>query len=592
MARLFFFGCSFLVTCCIGSQLRDAIAEDPGCADCKAAEMLPESVVAYANVPDFGAFVQTVMNHPLRSRIESLSAYDAIVKSGQMGQLDMAIDAFESSMKLPWQEAVSKLTDRGVTLVLDSSDGGAAILVHSSDPEALERFRTFLIVIRDLQGAVGKQGEYRGFVADSIGDKVKMVRLNDWFVLTNSSELGKSIVDQYLDQADANLANDDWFQEAQSDLANTDRPPRVASAIVDVETLRAKGVAREVFNEKVDNFFGELVLGGVLANVRHAAYATAAISMTDDGLGFELATPHQRDWEAPREYYFGEHSRGAAPPLLDVDQRLFALSTYRDLSQMWLRSGDLLSDRANDKLAVADTTLTTFFSGRDFGEDILGSFSSEVQIVGAVQDFTDVLPQPAIKLPAFAIQFRMKNPEETQPELRRVFQSFIGFLNVTGAQNGQPQLDLGMETLGAAQLVTATYVPDRDKRESLDEKIQFNFSPTVAFDGERMIVSSSTALARELVATEESELTKVRTQSNTFAEVDAESSALLLKANRKTLVANNMLEKGHPKEAAEAEIDLLTDLVSLFEGVSAKLDFSDSRMSLGLNVDVRAEAQP
>ena len=49
-----------------------------------------------------------------------------------------------------------------------------------------------------------------------------------------------------------------------------------------------------------------------------------------------------------------------------------------------------------------------------------------------------------------------------QPELRRTFQSLIGFLNIVGAMNGQPQLDLDMEKSEAAQFVTASYLPDPD----------------------------------------------------------------------------------------------------------------------------------
>ncbi len=248
-------------------------------------------------------------------------------------------------------------------------------------------------------------------------------------------------------------------------------------------------------------------------------------------------------------------------------------------------------DRANDELAVADTQLTTFFSGRDFGEDILGSLESDVQIVGKSQDFTDVLPQPAIKLPTFAIQFRMKNPEETQPELRRVFQSFIGFLNVTGALNGQPQLDLGMENVGDAQLITATYVPDRDQRESLDAKINFNFSPTLAFAGQRIILSSTTTLARELIALDDVPENATADPSNTVATVEATTLQQILQANRSQLVANNMLEKGHSKEAAEGEIDLLLELLGFFRDVRLNLDVTDSQMTFDVAVDVNSETE-
>ena len=272
--------------------------------------------------------------------------------------------AFEGSMQQPWQQAVATIADRGVTVALDSSEGGVAILIRSSDAEMLERFRGFLLAVRQMQGNAAKQGDYRGFTADLVSDKLKMVRMHDWLVLTNKSELGKAIIDQYLDRGKESLQTNATFALALSELKTHETNQPLVSAFLDIEALRGAGVAKDVFNEKVDNFLGEIVLGGILANVRHTPYATAKLHLNDDGLSLQMATPHDRNWEPPREYYFGAPELAAAPALLNVKNRLFALSSHRDLSQMWLRSGDLLSDRANDELAKADTQLTTFFSGR------------------------------------------------------------------------------------------------------------------------------------------------------------------------------------------------------------------------------------
>lgn len=573
----------------------DASAEPPRGADCVTSELLPQSIIACAEISDVGGVLETVLNHPLRAKLEAMPAYDGFITSGAPGQLQMGVRAFEASMGKPWQEALDTLTDRGVTVALDASDGGVAILVHSSDAELLERFRGFILALRQMQGATAKQGDYRGFMADLVGDDVKLVRMHDWLLVTNNSELGKSIIDQYLDRDDETLASKETYLAARKNLEGS-AEHRVATAFLDIKTLRDAGVAKDIFAEKIDNFVGEVALGGVLANLRHTPYVTGQFHLTTAGLSLQLTAPHQREWEAPREYFFGEPELAAAPPLLNVPNRVFALSTHRDLSQMWLRAGELLTEKGNDQLAVADTTLTTFFSGRDFGEDILGSLDSDVQLVGMEQDFTDVLPQPAIKLPAFALQFRMKDAAETKPELRRIFQSFVGFLNVVGAMNGQPPLDLGMESIGEADLVTATYVPDRDERESRSAKIQFNFSPTVAFDGDRIIIASSTPIARKLIepnsdSENTNEVEAAVQDSNTAARLDVPPLKRILESNRSQLVANSMLEKGHGKEAAEAEIGLLLELLGFFRDVRLNLDVTDSQMALQVAVDVEADTE-
>ena len=570
-------------------------AQPPRGAECDATELLPSSIVACAEIADLGSVLETVLNHPLRAKLEAMPAYDGFMASGARGKLQMGLRAFEASIGKPWQEALDTLTDRGVTVALDASDGGIAILVNSSDAELLERFRGFILALRQMQGATAKQGDYRGFMADLVGDDVKLVRMHDWMLVTNNSELGKSIIDQYLDRDNESLASNETYLASRKNLEGSTEN-RVASAFLDLKTLRDAGVAKNIFNEKIDNLIGEVAVGGILANLRHTPYLAAQFHLQTAGLSLELATPHDREWEAPREYFFGDPELASAAPLLQVPNRVFALSTHRDLSQMWLRAGDLLTEKGNDQLAVADTTLTTLFSGRDFGEDILGSLDSDVRLVGMEQDFTDVLPQPAIKLPAFALQLQMKDAAETKPELRRIFQSFVGFLNVVGAMNGQPPLDLGMESIGEADLVTATYVPDRDERENRNAKIQFNFSPTVAFDGDRIIIASSTPIARKLIEPASDpenagEVDDATQDSNTAAQLDVTPLQRILESNRSQLVANSMLKKGHGKAAAEAEVGLLLNLLGFFRDVRLNLDVTDSQMALQLAVDVDADAK-
>jgi hypothetical protein len=178
----------------------------------------------------------------------------------------------------------------------------------------------------------------------------------------------------------------------------------------------------------------------------------------------------------------------------------------------------------------------------------------------------------------------MKDPSETQPELRRIFQSFVGFLNVVGAMNGQPQLDLGMESAGDAQLVTATYIAERDARESLSAPINFNFSPTIAFVAERVILASSTELARELATTNDESAEKQ--PLNTEVLVEAKTLQRILQDNQEQLVANNMLEKGHDKGAAEGEIGLLLELVSFVDRPRLSLEVTDNQMQLSVDLSL------
>ncbi|MEO8271621.1 MAG: hypothetical protein ABI557_18000, partial [Aureliella sp.] len=363
----------------IYGQLR---ADDGVQKDRQASELLPDTVVAMAEIPMLGAIADTLWEHPLRQRLLELPLYQAMMQSKGFKQFQQGITAFESAMGESWLPALKKLTDGGVTLALSIDQGpGVAILIRSSDPSALEKLQDFILAIRMLSGGgkLVQQVEYRGLTAHALNDDAKMVRLDQYLLLTNQSELGKSIIDLYFDSGQSRLQSNDRYQQTLAmrqsarDALTGEESPRVATAFLDLEALRQAGAAKEVYQERCGNYFVELLLGGLLTTVRHAPCADVQLKISSSAITLRVATEHQRDWEAPREYTFGASELGVAPPLVTITNRLFALSAHRDISQMWLRAGELLTESAEDQLAQADTQLATLFSGHDFGEDILGA---------------------------------------------------------------------------------------------------------------------------------------------------------------------------------------------------------------------------
>ena len=247
---------------------------------------------------------------------------------------------------------------------------------------------------------------------------------------------------------------------------------------VSVDAIRKAGLAKDLFKGKARDPAAEVVLGGLLSNLQKTPFATIALSVNKRSARLSLGVPHSSQWiPESRTYYFGAEGKGQAPPLVEVKDMLLTLSTYRDLGDWWLRSGDLYNEAVNDQIAAAESTLTTLFSGRDFGRDILGSMYPQIQLVVTRQSFAQARTVPAIKVPAFAMTFRLKNHKRMQGELRRIFQSLVGFFNVAGAMNGQPQLDQSMENKNGVQIVSAFYVPEEGKETTKTAPLNFNFSP-------------------------------------------------------------------------------------------------------------------
>ena len=189
-----------------------------------------------------------------------------------------------------------------------------------------------------------------------------------------------------------------------------------------------------------------------------------------------------------------------------------------------------------------------------------------------------------MKLPAFALVLKLRDPEKMRPELRRTFQSVIGFFNIVGAMDGRPQLEMDMAKEGEVDLITSHYVPEKKDQDSTSAGIIFNFSPSAAFSGDQFILASTAELAKQLATAPASRTAD--SGVNTQVSLHADSIREALIDNREQLISQNMLEEGHSREEAEAAIDLLFELFRCLKGAGITLRQEQDSLALQLKVDV------
>jgi hypothetical protein len=80
------------------------------------------------------------------------------------------------------------------------------------------------------------------------------------------------------------------------------------------------------------------------------------------------------------------------------------------------------------------------------------------------------------------------------------------------------------------------------------------------------------------------------TDDNTIAKLNAKVLRDVLADNRSQLVAQNMLEEGNTKEQAEANIDLLLQVIDYVRGANASLQTTDGRFRFQLSLEVTHES--
>lgn len=543
-----------------------------------ALDLFPASTVAYIEVTQPRHVLDTILDHPLTKELEQQPDFARALESPDMQQVREVVKIFEERIGEKWRPAVTKLSGDGVFIGVDLATQGVCVLVRSRDEPLLAKTRdTFIELARQDAADKGnddpiKEHEYQGVKAYQIED-VYYATLGRWLIITNKARLGQMVIDNALDNSTANLAGEGQFQEA---VKNRQGEP-TAWAYVDLTVLRATGLAKRALNQKSNNPGVELLAGGILAAVPDAPYVTASVEADAKHIAVSTAIPFDPTKIADsREFYFGPQGAGAAPKLLAPKDSIFTLSTYRDFGAMWRRAPDLFDDNVNAKFAEAESGLTTLFSGRSFGDDILGNLQPGLRVVVARQTFGKDDITPAIKLPAVAVVLQLKNPEETARQFKITYQSLVGFLNIAGGQNGLKPLEQDTERIGKITLVSAKYLPPQDAAARQDAAIYFNASPSVAFVGDAFVIGSTRSLALELAKMLEQSGSESEPGVNFEMRINGSTALQALRDNRGQLVAQNMLEKGHGAEEAETEINLLLKIVSAFREMSAKLTTADN----------------
>src|SRR5581483_10301704 len=152
-----------------------------------------------------------------------------------------------------------------------------------------------------------------------------------------------------------------------------------------------------------------------------------------------------------RRWYFSTGTAEGAAAVLKPPGALASVSLHRDFAGMWQAREELFNERINAGLTQADTGLGLYFSGRDFGPEVLARLSPRWQFVAVRREFLSSQPIPALKLPAMALVMETRD-DAFADELFLAFQNAVAIINLQGIQGGRPQLLLDGEEYHGAKL--------------------------------------------------------------------------------------------------------------------------------------------
>ena len=548
------------------------------------ATAFPKGTTLYVEIPRPDRLIDLVADHPLRNRIVDLEPIQQGLNSPQLKMARLGLSFLELRIGEDLLEAVKKLTQGGVYLGADLSRGAIGLALKSEDEALLKK------TAGEILGFIKQQGGENAFeIKTYLGGKmaimngVVLARYGEWFLISNQESYVRTIAENLKGYAAArgglkrSLASSKSFLDAvklQSDEA-------ALWAFVDLASLRKLPDMRPLFQGTTDEPAIELLFGGILEGLEDADYLATGMQLDNQQLKLSVNLPFdQNRISETREFYFGHQAKGYAPPPVEVPGVLGQAVIYRDLGRWWLAKEELFSEKVIANLSLAESQLSTFFGNADFGEEILGALQPGLRLVVKPQEYKPGIA-PDIKLPAFALVGRLQNPQR-ETRFRISFNSFITLLNLS--ENGSmPQFDVQTMKERGYRVTSAQYLVEDVEDTGL---IHYNFSPSIAFQDDFMILASTEDLACELAAATKAWDPEATGPSNASMIVNFADVKRLLELNRESLIAQSMVENNQSREVAAAEMEFLFSIMDFAKQGALDYQIKKQQMTLDITLDL------
>jgi hypothetical protein len=560
----------------------DAIPTNPP-ADL--ARLFPPSTVAYVELRRADDLLRHALDPAAMELLGRFGPIKQAKDSGQLAQLQLVAGLLENRMEMKWPEIIRQLTDKGARLAIDPA-GGPLIAFQAHSPEFLAKLDK---EVGDLIGTFAQIGgqpspvkheEYKGVKTTALSATEVHAIVGDLLLVANQPATLHAAIDRWQDPANKTLAEAADYQQARAAVAADDP---TAWAVARLDAVRSLPQMQQLLESGRGNPVIEFAVGGVIDALKSAPYSAASLRVDGQSGSLRLHVPRDAAQLASSRAWFFAPTGGQAAAPLKANGQIGTLTTYRDLGALWAAREELFNEQIVAGLAQADSGLGLFFTGRDFGPEVLGQLGPRIQLVVAEQQFADGVPQPGIRLPAEALVFELKDPAEMSLPLLIAYQKTVGLLNIVGGQQGQPAMLLTSEEHHGIHISTATFVADKHTPLT-DAPLQYNFSPSCATVGNRWVLGSTAAIVRDLVDRLRASDALPPTADNTLLNVDLRGVVAALNANRDWFISRDMLTNGRAREEAAAQIDAIYQLLGALNVGTLRLTDAPTALDLTLTV--------
>ncbi len=555
-----------------------------------ATALVPDDAILVLRLAEPKALIERAYEPRIVAFVESLPPYKEAMAKEEVKQALSMVQFFESKHNAKLPELLGKLVGGGITLAVGPNESNL-LIVDAEDAQLLTEIHDFFRTIAQTEAA--KLGDanrvasavYRGVEGWKFAPGDSHAIIGSRLLFSNKPETIKAAIDRQLDYA-GDGGTPSRFQTLAASQASSQYQ---FTLFADMKVLKqVPGFSQGMKQD--DNPLTRLLFAPFLAALQDATWVTAGMNLTDEELTIDVnADRASAEATALNSFALPVESGKGAMPNLTVPGQIAAISLYRDLHEFYARKDELFPDRTSG-LIFFENMMGIFFSGKDLTNEVLAETLPDMRVVVAEQRYDEKTGTPAMKLPGFAVVLQLRDPAKFQEVMEEAWQKAIGLVNFTRGQKALPGLIIRNSDHHDTHYTSSYFsVADEEDKNAVD--IRFNFQPALAVAGDRLILSSSDALTRDLIdALKEQQEKGVAPQEGKHSLFELKSAPLaaVLESNRETLIRQNMVEDGKSREEAEKEVAgiflLLKHLTQLKFEAETKAD--QSRVSIALKYEL------
>ncbi len=523
--------------------------------------------------------LDVVLDPQLAEAVTSMPVYQKQAAQPEFRQFLGVVNYLEMMIATDWQTALRGAIGGGVTLAANAG-GDVLLIVDAKDEKTLGQLHELFLGF--ARGEADKQGhpdrvtskEYRGVTGWTFGGDEAHAIVGNRLVLSNKPAALRAALDLRADPNGASLASLPAYQAAK-EAAGADA---AATLFVNLAALKVHPHIQKALAKDPEPA-ASLLIPGVTEALRGSNWAAAGLHVEGKKLKLRAVVDGETGGASgPAPYAYSPQPDEGALPNLSVPRQIAGMSLYRDLHKFYAAKDELFPERTSG-LIFFENMMGIFFSGRDLTEEVLAETMPDIRVVVAQQEYDPAVGIPQLQLPSFAAVFRLRDPQRFGQVVEEAWQKAVGLINFTRGQQAHAGLIIDRPTHGGTTF-TAAHFASSGKADSGSVDSQYNFRPSVAMPGEYLILSSTEALACDLIDALNKEAAapvKGLPQVHSLVNVDILQLASILGANRDNMVRQNMLEKGSSQEQAETQIDLLVTALKYLGGVQLSLGRHDER---------------